>query len=338
MSACASELPVDPPPAPEAIEPPHGAPVPDARSFPSAPLAARPPAEELPVPDPPLAPSGTDAVIWSVDGRAVTKSDLGDFVLRYSPDRAAEALDQLVDEAVIGAEAARESVSVADAVVTARTDAWIDDRRREARVQYGASTDFEKLLRERYGRDLASYRADAERIVRALCLRDRLVRLDEFREDGVEVRVLVLPGQADAAVAARSLRDGADMTLYADRAGLRRPAAPMPVARGEIPEKDLEARLFAASAGDVLDPTPFDVAGKGTFWQVFKVTSAWRGCAEPWSAMRTRVEASLAGSPVGDDEYLRWRHRAFARHRVVPRDAAKGFILAPGGPSSREHE
>jgi len=149
----------------------------------------------------------------------------------------------------------------------------------------------------------------------------------------------VLPAQADATVAAKSLRDGAGMTLYAERAGLRRPAAPMPVARGEIPEKDVEARLFAASAGDVLDPTPFDVAGKGTFWQVFKVTRAWRGCAEPWPALRTRVEASLAGSPVGDDEYLRWRRRAFARHDILARDAAKGFIRAPGGPSSRSsHE
>jgi hypothetical protein len=338
VSACASEVPVAAPPGPEPMDAPHAAAAVDARALPASPLASRPPAGNLPVPDPPPARAGADAEIWSVDGRAVTTSDLGDFVLRYSPDRAAEALDQLLDEAVIRAEAARERVSVADAVVAARTDAWIDDRRREARVQYGATTDFEKLLRERYGRDLASYRADAERIVGALCLRDRLVRVDQFREDGVEVRVLVLPAKADADAAAKSLRDGADMTLFAERAGLRRPATPAPAARGEIPEKEVEARLFAAAAGDVLDPVPFDVAGKGTFWQVFKVTRAWRGSSEPWTALAARVEESLAGAPVTDDEYLRWRRRAFARHRIETRDAAKALVRAPGGPSSRQHE
>jgi hypothetical protein len=296
-------------------------------------------AEILPVPDPPPAPSGEGAEIWSVDGRPVTTSDLGDFVLRYSPDRAAEALDQLLDEAVIHLEAAREGVAVTDAVVAGRTDAWIEARRREARVQFGASTDFEKLLRDRYGRDLASYRADAERIVRAACLRDRLVRLDQLREDGVEVRVLVLASQDAAIDAARSLRAGADMTVLAERAGLRRPSAPAPSARGEIPEKDVEAALFAASAGDVLDPVPFDVAGKGRFWQVFKVVRAWKGGAEPWTALAPRVEASLAASPVTDDEYVRWRRRAFARHTVVSRDAAKGLVPEPGGRSSRSsHE
>jgi hypothetical protein len=262
----------------------------------------------------------------------VTTADLGDFVLRYTPDRAGEALDQMLDEAVIAAEAAREGVTVPAETVAARTDAWIEDRRRDARVQYGASTDFEKLLRDRWGRDLASYRADAERIVRSLCLRDRLVRLDQFREDGVEVRVIVLPSKAAATAAAKSLRDGADMTLYAERAGLRRPSSPPPAARGEIPEKDVEARLFAASQGDVLDPVPFEAADKGRFWQVFKVTRAWRGSAEPWPAIRTRVEASLAAAAVTDDEYLRWRRRAFARHEIVAADAGQSWLRGAGRP------
>jgi len=300
--------------------------------LPASPFSAPARAELLPVPDPPSARPGTVSEIWSVDGRAVTTSDLGDFVLRYSPDRAAEALDQLLDEAVIHLEAAREGIMVEGAVVASRTDAWIDARRREARVQFGASTDFEKLLADRYGRDLASYRADAERIVRAACLRDRLVRLDQLREDGVEVRVIVLPTETDAAAAVKSLRDGADMTLYAERQGLRRPATPAPAARGEIPEKAVEAALFAASAGDVLDPIAFDVAGKGTFWQVFKVVRAWKASAEPWTALAPGVEASLAGSPVTDDEYVRWRRRAFARHTFVAGDAAKGLVRAPGHP------
>jgi hypothetical protein len=270
-------------------------------------------------------------VLWRVDGREITAADLGDFVLRYLPDRAAEALDQLVDEAVVAAEAARESVTVADADVEGAADAYVEDRRRSVRVQFGPSTDFETLLRERWGRDLAQFRADAVRLVRVALVRDRLVRLDQMREDGVEVRVLVLPSEDAARAAAASLREGADMTRYADRAGLRRPSAPAPTARGEIPEKDLEARLFAASAGDVLDPVAFTGQDGGVFWQVFRVARAWRGSDEPWTAIAPRVEESLRASAVTDAEYRRWRARAFARHRVVASDPAKGSVPPQSG-------
>lgn len=266
-----------------------------------------------------------------MDGRALTKADLGDFVLRYMPDLAAEALDQMLDEAVIGAEAAREGVTAPDAEVEARTDAYIEGRRRDARVQFGASADLGKVLRERYGRDLSAFRSDSRRLVGAVLLRDRLVRLDEFREDGVDLRVVVLPSEAAAHDAVASLRAGADLTLYAEKAGVPRPSAPPPVARGEIPEKDLEALLFASSAGDVLDPVPFDVKGRGTFWQVFKVVSVWRGSTEPWAALRRTVESSLAGSPVTEEEYRRWRTKAYARHRIESPGAAKGSIPAPRG-------
>lgn len=274
----------------------------------------------------PLPAPSADPVLWRVDGREIRTADLGDFVLRFLPDRAAEALDQLLDEAVVAAEAARESVSVDDADVARAADAYVEDRRRSARIQYGPATDFEKLLRERWGRDLAQFRADAARVVRAALLRDRLVRLDQLREDGVEVRVLVLPTEEAARLAATSVREGADMTRYADRAGVRRPAAPAPVARGEISEKGLEARLFAASAGDVLDPVPFTAEGGGVAWQVFRVTRSWSGTAEPWSALAPRVLESLRAAAVTDAEVRRWRVRAFARHSVVASDPAKGSV------------
>lgn len=284
----------------------------------------------LALPSPPPGDAGDE--ICRVDGRPVTKSALGDFVLRYMPDRAADALDRLVDEAVIEAEAARESVTLDEETVRVRADAYVEDRRRDARVEYGASTDFEKLLRDRYGRDLASFRADAERVVVTLLLRDRLVRLDQFREDGVEVRVLVLGSEEAARAAAKSLRDGADMTILADRIGLRRPAAPAPAARGDIPEKDLEAKLFAAAAGEIVDPEPFTAGDGATYWQVFRVTRSWRASAEPWTALAARAEESLRASPVTEEEYRRWRRRAYARHAIESDAAARGFVRTRNGP------
>jgi hypothetical protein len=323
---------VPPLPPPDATLPRRTASADPAAPLPEATLAGAK-RERLPVPDPAPAEPGAAAPVWTVDGRALTTADLGDFVLRYSPDLAAEALDRLLDEAVVALEAAREEVTVPGAVVAARTDAWIADRKNEVRVQFGAATDFETHLRERWGRDLASYRADAERIVRAVCLRDRLVRLDQLRLDGVEVRVLVLATEEAATAAAGMLRGGADMTLYAERNGLRRPASPAPVARGDVPEKDAPERLFAASAGDVLDPVPFEAPGRGTHWQVYKVTRAWRGDAAPWTALAAKVEASIAASPVTGEEVVRWRRRAFARHRLVPEGATKGWLQDGAGPS-----
>lgn len=311
-------------------------------SPPPSPLEARPRDDvshsgTLPAPEVPLAADAAvplpvpaaDAVLFRVDGRELTTADLGDFVLRFLPDSAAAALDQLRDEAVVLGEAARESVTVPDADVARGVDAYVEEKRRSARVQFGASTDFEKLLRERWGRDLAQFRADAARPVRTALLRDRLVRLDQLREDGVEVRVLVLPSEEAAREAALRLREGADMTRYADTAGLRRPAAPAPYSRGEIPEKDLESRLYAASPGDVLDPVPFTAPDGVVAWQVFRVTRSWRGSAEPWESVAPRVLGSLSADAVTEAELGRWRARAYARHRLAAADPAKGSVLSP---------
>jgi hypothetical protein len=301
-AGCRTRLPAGAVRKPPAPKPEVAAPAISAaarRAVPASPIASLP--RVAPLPSSPPAGERRATELARVDGREVTTSELGDFVVRYMPERAAEALDQILDERVIAAEAAREGVTVAVDAVRARTDAYVEDRRREARVQFGADVDFEALLLERQGRDFASWRADAERLVRALCLRDRLVRLDQMREDGVLVRVLVLPTEEAAREAADRIRDGADMTLYAERAQVRRPAAPPPFARGEIPEKDLETWLFAAAGGDVLDPVPFDTAA-GRFWQVFKVARAWKGSTDAWSAVAAGIEASLADAPVDEEE------------------------------------
>ncbi len=306
--------------------------MPPRREVPLPPVAAT----VAPAPRPALpAAAARDEALYRVDGRAVTKADVGDFVLRYFPDRAQEALDQLLDEALFGADASREGVTVPEALVRERTDAYVEERRRETRLQYGSGADFDTLVRERYGRTLPEFRADAERLVRTLLLRDRVVRLAELREDGVEVRVLVLPTDEAARDAATSLRDGADMTLLAERNGLRAPAAPPPFARGDVPDAALEARLFAAAPGDVLDPVAFDAppARKDgeprRWWQVFRVVRRWTARAEPWASIGPEVEASLRDAPVTAEEYLRWRRRALTRHEVEVRDAAKGFVRWP---------
>ena len=134
--------------------------------------------------------AAADEPLYRVGDRRITKSDLGDFVLRYFPEKAADALTQLVDEALVAAEAEREGIAVDDALVGERADAYLEERRREVRIQFGPDADLETILEKRLGRDLAGYRRDAERLARTGLLLDRLVRVAQLREDRVRIRVL----------------------------------------------------------------------------------------------------------------------------------------------------
>ncbi len=269
---------------------------------------------------------GADAVLYVVDGRGITNADLGDFILRYFPDRARDALGQLVDEALVTAEAGREGVDVAAGEVRARADAYIEERRRDVRIQYGPDAVLEQLLAERFGRDFESFRRDAERLARVALLRDRLVRLDQIREARVEVRALVFPDRAAADAGLARLRDGADMTLLAERLGLRAPAAPAPLARSDVRPAERAEELFAAAPGDLLGPTPFEAPDGRTCWEVVKVVAAWPGDGAPWPELRERVEAELRRRAVGVPEYLAWRGRAIERAAVEVRRGGRGLV------------
>ncbi len=259
--------------------------------------------------------SGGD--VYRVGDRTITTADVGDFVLRYFPDRAGDAVTQLIDEALIEQEARREGVRLTAGAVARRTDLYMAERTRDVRVQYGADADLETIIRKKHGRSLPAYRADAERLARLTLLRDRLVRLDQLREDGVEVRVLVLPQKADADDAVLRMRAGADMTRIAERLRVRPPSAPAPFLREEIQPPDLAETLVTAPDGAVLAPMSFSGELEGephVWWQVFKVVRAWRGSDAPWGDLGEEIEDRLrSGGSVTVQEYTRWRARVSER-------------------------
>jgi hypothetical protein len=259
LVACASGPEIDPPEKPKVGDEP-GLLLTGGEKTGVAPLppvvAAR--REKRPGAEIPALTGERDQALYVVGSRSVTKADLGDFILRYFPERAADALTQLVDEALIRLEADREQVLLTPAEVEQRTDAYLEERRRQVRIQYGKDVELEQVVRTRFGRDLEQYRKDAQRLAELALLRDRLVRLDQAREDGIEVRVLVFRERETAFEAARRLREGADMTRLAKRAGVRPPEAPPPFTRAEIQPPDLAERLFTAGAGGIPDPEPFE--------------------------------------------------------------------------------
>lgn len=275
-------------------------------------------------------------VLYRVGGVEITKAEVGDFVLRYVPERSGEVLTQLLDEALAELDAAREGVTLAPGLVDARVDAHLEATRREARVQYGTDVDLATVLERRFGSTVERYRRDAARLERTRLLIDRLALLDRRRVERVDLRVLVLPSETAAREALRRLREGADMALLASAERVRPPAAPPPLTRDEIGDPELAAKLFEAEPGDYIEPVAFsdpDDPGR-TFHQVFRVVRHLPASDRPWSELRDEIERELgAGARTGPREYLLWKRRAMERHGVEVLEGARGLVPFGGEPA-----
>ncbi len=333
LPACgssAAEAPIERPPSPRLDEGAPGGdpidepprerrrrrvPLPPVAQTPDAPRAARLPS-----------PASRDATLYVIAGRPLTAADLGDFILRYFPDRAREPLGQLVDEVLVQHEAARENVTVDEPRVSERTAVYLEERRREVRVQYGEDATLEDLLARSFGRTLEEFGHDAERLARVGLLRDRLVRLEQRREERVEVRALTFEDEEQARAAARNLREGADMTLLARRLGLRAPSAPPPLGRSDVQPAERAAEVFAAAPGTVLEPRAFTGRDGRVWWEVIKIVGAWPADDRPWRELAAVIEKGLAARPVGVPEYLAWRRRVVRRAGVDVQRDGRGLV------------
>ncbi len=292
----------------------------------------------LPAPQAPnflAAAAGSRGALVRVGARDVTTADLGEHVRRWHPDVAAAALERIVEGLVVAGEAAREGVTVPESDVLAAAERAATDRLREIRLEYGVAEDPERLLRERFGRTRADLVADAAGAIRTTFLRDRLVRLSQFRSDAVEIRVLVFATRDDAAAAVERLREGADMTILARRMSADPPAAPPPLRREDIPDAALRTLLFEAEPGTVPDPVPYDTGdadrrGGGTAWQVFKVLRVRRATSESWAALAQQIERGLLDAPVDQAELRRWEAEAYARQGVRAAQSPGSAPVPPG--------
>lgn len=325
---CAGEA-VEPPPPPTGEVVTTG----EQLAWPDETAAEDAPADDVPLPDayrpdegawrprlPTPSERGAAATpLVQVGSRTLTTADLGDYLLRYLPDQAESSLSQLMEEALVEQEARAEGITADPAAVQRMAVDYVEGNRRAAQVEYGPDVSFEELLRERYGRDLVQYTADARRLARSAYLRDRLVRLDQLRRPGVLVRALLVRDETRAVDVARRVAAGADMTALASRAGLRPPLFPPPVDPAAGP---LYERLSVAAPGEVVGPLAFDGVEDGAprrFWQIVKILSVWEASEQPWGTLREQIEApdgSLRLGPVRPSETKLWRARAVERHGV----------------------
>ena len=322
---------VQPPPAPDTSLEPAG----DVVDWPEpADPTPRSRADEVPLPEAyrgtgtgdwrptlptPGGASAGDRALMQVGSTTIGTAELGDYVMRYLPDQAENALSQLMERELVALEAAREGVAANEDAVRRAAAAYVEGNRAAARVEFGDAVSFETLLRERYGRDLADYTRDAEALARSAHLRDRLVRLDQLRRPGVLVRALLVADETAALDVAERLRGGADMTALARRRGLRPPVLPAPL---DPSVGALYERLATGSQGDVIGPLGFDGREGGVtrrYWQIVKILDVWEASSESWEALRNRIEATggeLRLGPVRPAEVELWRRRVVERHPI----------------------
>jgi hypothetical protein len=272
-----------------------------------------------------LLPEGDDPILATGPGGPVRASDVARFLFRFAPDRALEALNQVLDESVLEIEAARHGVSVPPEVLTARVEQEVRSRESEIRVQFGPKWSLEEYLRDRFGFGVEAYRVDLLRLVRLQELRDRIVRWDALREDRIRIRVLVVADEEAARSAADRLAKGADFTALARQISLVPPDDLPSYPRDGIHPPELAEELFALPAGGVSRPVRVARDGREVF-EVFKVVDVRAGRDIAWAEAAEEVERELRSRPVAAAEYLQWARRARERHgvRVLLVEPVKG--------------
>ncbi|MHC4821286.1 MAG: peptidylprolyl isomerase [Planctomycetota bacterium] len=261
-------------------------------------------------------PAGENPVVAEVDGRPVTAADVARFLFQFAPERALDGLNQLVDGHVLEADAKAAGVTLPAGEVEARVSRELDDRETDLRVQFGPTMTLERYVTERFGVTVEAYRRQVAQLVRLQALRDRLVRLEQMKEDRIRIRVLVVDSEEKAREAARRLREGADFTSVARQVSLVQPTELPSYTRTDIEPEALSTELFGLGVGGVSRPVKVS-RGDRDLYEVFKVVGMTRARNAPWSEVSGEIERGVREKPVTTAEYLQWARTARERHGVV---------------------
>lgn len=222
-------------------------------------------------------------------------------------------LGELIDERVVAHEAARLRLTVPPDVLAKAVADEVSARQAQLHETYGDAVKLEDEVLRAYGVGLDRWRREvlAPRL-QAFQLLQRVVRLDTRRRPRLVVRVIVSKTEGDSIEIMRRVQAGADFSLIAVKQSVD-PTAETggvlpPIARGDLALPTVETRLFQASPGELVGPLPVRLDGVQS-WHLYRVVEM----TQPWAGTRAelfqRLEKDLAETPVGAQEFARWRAR-----------------------------
>ena len=258
-------------------------------------------------------PTSTSLAVGRVGG---VELDARDFLARLwvrSGDAARGVLEQLVLTELARREAVRLGLEVDRtrvAELLAESEAALVARLAEAGAGVGS---LDEHVRGTLGMDPGFYRAQLETDAVVQLTAERCVRAHTLSSERVRVRVFDVEQGAAPAVAA-ALAAGEPLEAVAGRHG---GAETLELLRAE--SNDLARLAFATAPGEV--GGPLEVEGR-VLWLEARERLAphpvFEGSAgsPDWARLGPAVEASLAGEPVGDREFVQWRHRMVERYAV----------------------
>jgi len=272
------------------------------------------------------------APVAAVGEERLTKGDLADFVWERFREQWWQAVDEMIDERLVTAEARRLSVAVPPSALDAAVEAEAKARGEQLRARFGDGMDLASAVQAYYGVDVDTWRKTIlrPRLANHLAL-ERVVRLSARTREQVVARVIVLRDRARAADIRAKIDQGADFSLTAlseseDPSKALGGVIPA-IGRGDLAVPGIEDALFRAAPGSLVGPLEVTVAGRSEFhlYRVVDRTAPWAG---PPDALLVRLEEDLRQQPVTRAEYDRWSART-RRTYGVRYFAPDGSVLRP---------
>lgn len=260
---------------------------------------------------------GSDSVVRRVGDLELRASDVYRVLDLSYPALVEETLEQMVMTLGVRLEASREAVDVDAEQLAGEVSRAMTEQRALFASQVATGVTLEEYLGQRHGMTPEAWAAEARRMVLASLMRDRVVRLNAWRQPRDELQIILVEQPELADEIAGKLADQASFSALAKQHSVHPSAAE----GGLMPPltADLDVPLVAGrerlEPGDYLGPAPISVNGQD-FLRFVRLVD--RLPAEPasWNEVRERVEISLSEQAVGPDELIAFEGALRERYGV----------------------
>jgi len=221
-------------------------------------------------------------------------------------------IDKLVSARLAQSEADRLGIRLSSEDVEQRYAA--ERQKLEKRITRGdKAPDLEKFIQRELGFEPARYLERMRRATIRQMLAERAVRAASLGSESVALRLIVVPDEEAKKKVADALAAGRDFASVAEELSVddsKKTGGLVPfIVKDE--RSPLSQLAFQTEVGAVAGPLPLS---DHQFW--IKVEERRAPLEGDWAAIGTKVEESLAKTPVGEAEFVHWKLTMEGRYPI----------------------